>query len=226
MKFFKSRFFIFCLIAAILLTLIPTLIAAFGGVDLLRAALGTVSKPFTMCASGIANAFNGFVEVFSQYDELKAENEELKNKLEEYENKQYNEELLKEQNEWLKDYINLHNEHPDFIFTDARVISREANNYSTVLTFNKGSLHGIKRNMPVMTEKGLLGHVSEVGLDWCRVVTIIETSSSIGVYTERAGVLGMVEGNAELRREGLCKMTYILRGCVSKQDLVRTIMMN
>ena len=78
MNFFKSRFFILCLVAAIVLTLIPTLIAAFGGTDLLRSALGTVAKPFTMCGSGIANAFNGFVEIFTQYDELKedAEDEE------------------------------------------------------------------------------------------------------------------------------------------------------
>lgn len=209
MSFFKSRFFIFCLIAAILLTLVPTLIAAFGGTDLLRAALGTVAKPFTMCASGIANAFNGFTEVFTEYDKLKAENESLKAQLEEYESKQYNEELLKEQNSWLKDYLNLRDQNPDFIFTEARVIAREAGNYSTVLTFNKGSVHKIKKNMPVMTEDGLLGYVSELGLDWCRVVTVIETSSSVGVYTDRTGVLGVVEGNAALRRDGLCKMTYI-----------------
>lgn len=206
---FRSRFLTFCIIAAILLTLIPTLIAAFGGVDLLRAALGTVSKPFTMCASGIANAFNGFVDVFTRYDELEAENKALRDKLAEYENKQYNEELLKEQNDWLKNYINVHEKHPNFIFTDARVIAREANNYSTLLTFNKGSLNGVKSGMPVLTDNGLLGHVTEVGLDWCRVVTVIDTSSSIGVYAERTGALGVVEGNAELRRNGLCKMTYI-----------------
>jgi rod shape-determining protein MreC len=162
-----------------------------------------------MCASGVANAFNGFVDVFTQYDDLKAENAELREKLEQYENKEYNESLLKEQNDWLKNYINLHNAHPNFVFTDARVIAREANNYSTVLTFNKGSVSGIKRGMPVMTDQGLLGHVGEVGLDWCKVVTVIEATGSIGVYAERSGALGMVEGNAELRRNGLCKMTYI-----------------
>lgn len=222
MSFFKSRFFIFCLIAAILLTLVPTLIAAFGGTDLLRAALGTVAKPFTMCASGIANAFNGFSEVFTEYDKLKAENESLKEQLKEYESKQYNEALLKEQNSWLKDYLNLHTQNPDFIFTEARVIAREAGNYSTVLTFNRGSVHKIKKNMPVMTEDGLLGYVSELGLDWCRVVTVIETSSSVGVYTDRTGVLGVVEGNASLRRDGLCKMTYISDSDLQIGDRVYT----
>ena len=222
MNFFKSKLFIFCLIAAILLTLVPTLIAAFGGTDLLRAALGTVAKPFTMCASGVANAFNGFVDVFTEYDKLKEENEELRAELEEYKNKEYNEELLQAHNDWLKDYINLHDQNPNFIFTEANVISREAGNYSTVLTFNKGSVHGIKKRMPVLTDKGVLGYVSELGIDWCRVEPITETSSSIGVYTDRTGAQAIVEGNAELRRDGLCRMTYISNSDLQIGDRVYT----
>jgi len=95
------------------------------------------------------------------------------------------------------------------VLKDARVIAREAGNYTTVLTLNKGSISGIKKNMPVITDDGLLGYVSEIGLDWCKVSTIIEPSSSIGVYTDIGGVLGVVEGDVELRKEGLCRMAYI-----------------
>ena len=209
MSFFKSKFFIFCLIVAILLALVPTLIAAFGGTDLLRATMGTVAKPFTMCASGVANAVNGFVNVFTQYEELESENAELREQLSSLENKEYNEKILAEQNEWLKGYINLHSEHPELTLKDARVISREAGNYSTVLTLDKGSIHGVKKNMPVLTEDGLLGYVNEVGLDWCRICTIIEPSSSIAAYIDRTGVLGVIEGSSELRKQGLCRMSYI-----------------
>ena len=222
MSFFKSRVFVFCLIAAILLTLVPTLIAAFGGTDLLRSALGTVAKPFTFCASSVANAFNGFVSVFTDYDDLKAENQALKEQLKEYEDKIYNEALLKEQNDWLKDYLNLHSEHPNFEFTDARIISREADNYSTVITLDKGSVHGVKRNMPVLASDGLIGYVSELGLDWCKISIITETSSSIGVYTDRTGALGVLEGDSALRGSGLCKMTYISNTDVQIGDRVYT----
>lgn len=223
MNFFKSKFFILCLVAAIILTLIPTLIAAFGGTDLLRSAMGTVAKPFTMCGSGIANAFNGFVEIFTQYDELKAENAALREELQELKDKEYNEEILREQNEWLRDYINLHDQHPEFVFTDASVIAREAGNYSIVLTLNKGSVHGVKRRMPVLTGDGLLGYVSELGLDWCRVTTIIEPSSSVGVYTDRGGQLGLLEGDSALKSEGLCRMSYIgAEGNVGIGDKVYT----
>ena len=209
MKFFKSKAFIICLVCAIVLTLIPTMLAAFGGIDLLRSFAGTIAKPFTFVGSTVAEAFNGFVDVFSEYDELKAENESLKEELDAYKEKEYNEKLLQEQNDWLKDYINFHSSNPNFKLTDAKIVSREAGNYGTVITLNKGTAHSIKRNMPVITADGLLGYVSEVAIDWCKVTTVIEAKNSIGVYSERQGLQGILEGSIELREEGLCKMTFI-----------------
>ncbi len=209
MNFFKSKFFIISLICAVILTLVPTLIAAFGGTDLLRSALGTVAKPFTFCASSVANAFNGFVDVFTQYDDLKQENSELKEELEEYKNKEYDEELLRDHNNWLSEYINIHNSSPSLIFKEARVIAREASNTSVRLTLDRGTAHGVKKNMPVVTADGLLGYVNEVGIDWCGVLTVIEPSGSVGIYTERGNVLGILQGSPSLYSDGLCRMTYI-----------------
>jgi rod shape-determining protein MreC len=209
MKLFKSKAFIICLSVAIILTLIPTMLAAFGGMDLLRSFAGTVAKPFSLAGSKVAEAFNGFVDVFANYDELKEENEELRQELEEYKDKEYEEQLLREQNDWLKGYINFHSSNPSFKLTDAKIVSREAGNYGTVITLNKGTAHSIKKNMPVITADGLLGYVSEVSLDWCKVTTVIEAKNSIGVYSERQGLQGILTGSVELREAGLCKMTFI-----------------
>lgn len=209
MKFFKSRVFIICLVVAIILTLVPTLIGAFGGIDLLRSTMGTIAKPFTFVGSKIAEAFNGFVGVFTEYDELVAENESLRAELEEYEKKEYNDDILQSQNDWLKDYINFHASNPNFKITDAKIIARESGNYATVLTLNKGSVHGIKRNMPIITSQGLLGYVSELALDWCKVTTLIEAKNSIGVYSNRQGAQGVLVGDVTLREQGLCKIEYI-----------------
>ena len=209
MKLFKSKAFIICLVCAIVLTLISTMLAAFGGTDLLRSFAGTLAKPFTFIGSTVAEAFNGFVDVFADYDKLKDENESLKEELEAYKKKEYDEQLLREQNDWLKDYINFRASNPEFKITDAKIVSREAGNYGTVITLNKGTAHSIKRNMPVITADGLLGYVSEVALDWCKVTTVIEAKNSIGVYSERQGTQGILSGSIELRDEGLCKMTFI-----------------
>lgn len=209
MKFFKSKVFVICLCAAIILTIIPLLITAFGGVDLLRSTMGTVAKPFTFVGTKVAEAFNGFVNVFSDYDELKAENEALKEQIKEYENNSYEESIIKSQNEWLKDYVKFHESNPKFKITDAKIISRESGNYQTVLTLNKGIIHGIKVKMPIITAEGLLGYVSEVALDWCKVTTVIEAKNAIGVYSSRQGAQGVLTGDIELREAGLCKITYL-----------------
>ena len=209
MKFFKSKAFIICLVCAIALTLIPMLLAAFGGTDLLRSFAGTVAKPFNMAGSKVADAFNGFVDVFADYDDLKEENERLKEELEYYKDKEYEDDILREQNDWLKDYINFHSTNPSTKLTDAKIVSREAGNFGTVITLNKGSAHSIRKNMPVITADGLLGYVSEVALDWCKVTTIIEAKNSIGVYSERKGTQGILSGDVTLREQGVCKMTFI-----------------
>ena len=63
--------------------------------------------------------------------------------------------------------------------------------------------------MPVITEEGLIGHITEVGSTWSKAEILTESSSAVGAYIERSGTLGVVEGTYELRTEGLCRMVYI-----------------
>lgn len=209
MKFLKSKFFLVCLAIVVVLALSTALLAALGITGPIRSVLKTVAVPFEWCGSRVADAVNGFCEVFADHDRLKAENEELRAQLESVENQQYENEVLREENEWLKGYLNIAGEHPEFLLTDARILSRESDNYSTVLSLDRGSVHGVELNMPVITEDGVFGYVQELGLDWCKVVSIVETATSVGAYVERSGVGGVVEGDADLRAGGVCRMTYI-----------------
>jgi len=222
MKFLKSKFFLICVAVAVALALIASALAVFGQTDLLRAALGTVAKPFSWCGAKIAGAINGFTDVFTEYDKLKEENQALKNQLEEIKQNIYDDEVLKAENTWLKQYLDLKTDNPAFILTDAEIISRESGNYATVLVLNRGSIHGIKVNMPVITENGVLGHVSETGLDWCKVVSIVESSSAVAVYVERSGVQGVVKGDVALRADGICTMTYSADSDIKIGDRVHT----
>lgn len=212
MKFFKSKFFIAAVMIALVLVLVPSMLSIMGYTGLVRSALKTVATPFEWMGTKVAGAVNGFTSVFTEYDELKKENEELRQRVNELEAAQSDVAVLREQNAWLMNYLDLKTNTPSMLLTDATVIARESGSYATVLTVNKGSLHGLLRQMPVITEQGVFGYVSECGLNWAKVVSIVETSSSVGVYTERAGVTGVVEGDATLRTEGCCVMTYIPAG--------------
>lgn len=222
MKFVRSKFFIVSAIIAVILVLVPTLLSAFGGVDVVRSALQTVAKPFEWGVGQFAKATDGFISAFTKYDDLLRENEQLRAELDELRQSAADNEAIKSENEWLKSYLELHQKDPGLMLSDAQIISYEAGNYSTVLTLNKGAVHGIKKNMPVITSDGVLGYVSEVGLDWCRAKSIIETSSAVGVYTDRTGVLGTVEGNLELRGDGKCLMRYSSNADIKVGDRVYT----
>ncbi|MBQ8849584.1 MAG: rod shape-determining protein MreC [Clostridia bacterium] len=209
MKFLKSKFFIITVSVVLLLALITGILSLVGFSGPVKLVLGTLAKPFSWVGTYFADAVNGFVEVFTDYDELKAENEALRAELDALKDASYNSEVLEKENEWLKEYINLATDHPSFELTDARIIGRTADNYSTVLTLDRGTVHGVKVNMAVITSDGVFGHVVEVGLDYCRVQSIVETASSVGVYALRSGATGIVEGDADLREGGNCRMTYI-----------------
>ena len=60
MKFLKSKFFIICLLVAILLAATASALSMSGQTDILRGALGTIAKPFLWCGNIFSNAVNGF----------------------------------------------------------------------------------------------------------------------------------------------------------------------
>ena len=209
MKFLRSKCFLVCVILTALLAVVTALLAALGITGPLRAVANTIVKPFAYVATQAAEAADGFVAVFRDYDALKAENEALKEENKALKEQKQDATLLQEENAWLKTYLRIADEASGFSMADARIIARSSDAYSTVLTLDKGSVHGVKAKMTVITADGVFGYVKEVGLDWCHVVSIAETVGAVGVYTDRSGVSGIVEGDPALRAEGVCRMTYI-----------------
>ena len=209
MRFYKSKFFIICVTIAILLVLVPSALSIFGYTDVIRSGLKTIAKPFEWCGAKFSEAVSGFVSVFTEYDELKAENEELRAQISELEEQSHKNEVIQSENDWLKTYLDLKGGHPSLELCDAMIVSRQSGNNATVLTLNRGTVHGIKKNSPVITADGVFGHISEVGLDWCKVVSIVETASSVSAYTDRGGAVGVVEGDNLLRENGICQMIHI-----------------
>ncbi len=209
LKLFKSRFFVISLAVALLLSIVPGVLCAMGQGSYIRSAIVTVASPFRWAFTKVGEGISGFSLYFKTLEELRDENAALQAELEGYKSLVYNAELIGEENDFLSKYLGIKEEHVDFLFENATVVGREATNYRTVVTLSKGSLHGIEVNMPVITEEGLIGHITEVGSTWSKAEILTESSSAVGAYIERSGTLGVVEGTYELRAEGLCRMVYI-----------------
>ena len=84
-----------------------------------------------------------------------------------------------------------------FDLVAARVIGREADSWSHMIVIDRGTADGVRENMPVVTEKGLVGHVVEAGPNYAKVQLILDPRSSVGTLVQRAEsrVVGIVEGD-------------------------------
>lgn len=76
----------------------------------------------------------------------------------------------------------------------ARVISRDPDNWFSVVTINRGTLHGVEANMIVVNADGLVGRILSAGLNTSKVLTIIDSRSAVSAVVERTRDNGTVKG--------------------------------
>lgn len=209
MRIFQNKFFIICLCIALVLTIVPSVFSIMGYRSLAKNIVGTVTMPVRWVATTVVNAFEGWGKYFQSMKALDEKNQALTEENAALKDQLQNAALLEKENERLRDYLDMKNKYPSFKMEEGMVISHSSGNYITNFTLNRGTLHGIAPNMPVVTKDGIVGYVVEVGLNWCMVSTLIETATSVGAYIPRSEVVGIVSGDYSMRQEGTCKIGYI-----------------
>ncbi len=205
MKLLKNKFFVITVSVAIVLCLVPTVLSLTGNTDLLRSGVSLVATPFRLFFNWAADGIAGFGEYFSGVDELIDENEKLRAELEKYRQDAAAAEIYRGENAWLREQLGFADTYSEYTFKDARVTGRSSNSYSVTYTLDRGTESGVEVNMAVVTAEGVAGYVKEVGLGWCRVVSVTDPTSAVGVYTVE-GIWGTVEGSVNYRADGLCIM--------------------
>ncbi len=207
--FFKSRAFFILITLVIVLGGIPTILSAMGQGNVVKDVCMAIVTPCLKGARAVGDGLRGFGEYFSEFDRLREENKQLSERVKELEALVYDAELLEEENEWMRSYLGAKRANTDFVFCDANLIGSDGGGYVSSFTLDRGSTSDIAVGMPVLTSDGVVGRVTEVGLTFCRVSTIINYDSSIGAYVSRSGAVGLVDGDFELRRDGLCRLEYL-----------------
>ena len=197
MRYFKNKFFFICLTVALCLTVFSVVLSFSGHAWFLKDAFNVISTPFRAVFNYCADGLQGFAEYFTEFDRLSKENEELRKENEKLKKLQSDLEVLKEENAWLRDFLDVKNHNTTFEFEDAVVIGKNSGAAHMTLTLNKGSLHGIESGMVVMVGEGLVGRITEVGLNSCEVLCITDISSSVGALVERSAMIGIAEGYYE-----------------------------
>ena len=209
MKIFKNKLLGIIAAVAVFAVAFYSVLGIMGQTSVFHNALGVVATPFRWCFSAMGDALSGFGDYFTEFGKLREENEALAKRVTELERENAHVQVLEGENEWLRGMLGVKNVLELCETVDAQVIGREANSYVTLYTLNKGSLHGIDEGMAVVTDAGVVGRVESVGLNWCRVSTIVESGVSVGALCARSGARGVVDGSLGLRGKGQCAMNYI-----------------
>lgn len=127
----------------------------------------------------LKNKIGGNSTFFIDINNLKEENKKLKEKNSELEQSLRELENIKTQNETLKEYVNLTEKYGEYKTIPGYVINKDISNYSKTIIINLGQKDGVKENMTVIGDKGLVGHVISVTDNTAKVQTIIDTASSV-----------------------------------------------
>lgn len=137
----------------------------------MRDTVSWVETLFSRPAQYVAGFFENVKEIHLIYEENKI----LKARLEEYAEVAVERNLLREENETLRKMIDIDESLRDFKMRPALVIHRTPDRWEERIGINRGSSHGIERNMAVITSEGLIGKVTSVS----------QFSSSVQLLTDQ-----------------------------------------
>lgn len=75
-------------------------------------------------------------------------------------------------------------------YTAAQVVNNSVTKRNNYITLNRGSLHGIKREMGVISENGIVGIVMNVSEHYCTVLSLLNSNCKISAKLQKTGAFG------------------------------------
>ncbi len=180
-KFFSNRKLVLTVICAIIAAGLITGSLALGKKDKTPAVqklgndlFGAVSRVIAIPAHGmqtLSTNLNNFVATYEENERLRQDIDKLS--ATHAENKS-----LKEENRELKQLVGLKNSMTDYSLTPAIVLTRAPSSWQDLVTVNKGTANGVKKNQPVLAGNGLVGRVVEANYSTSKVELISDNNES------------------------------------------------
>ena len=134
--------------------------------------------------------------------ELQAENDALKAEVNNLTMKINLLQQDKEELERLRELFQLDEYYSDYKTVGARVTSNDSGNWFRSFVIDKGKKDGLKVDMNVMAEDGLVGIITEVGPNWARVRSIIDDTSNVSALVLATSDTCIVNGDLTLMQDG------------------------
>ena len=179
------------IVAAVIFFLV---LRSSGQISIFENAVGTLVTPVQNAFRSVTTSVKDFFtdrkslsELQQAYDALSFENEQLRMELQEAE------EAVQE-NENLKTLLDARDTYSSLDPVYAKVIARDAGPWFETFSVNRGSNSGVTTGMAVVNGDGLIGRVYEVGLNYSKVISIIDSRSSVACLMQRTRDNGIMRG--------------------------------
>jgi len=210
-QFFRKRPLAFLIILVILLIAMAIFTSSHSNkLTVIEGVVGEVVTPIQGVMYRTATIVSDYFQSIGERRQLAGDYETLKDRVAQLEQQQLEMDEKVRENERLTALLGFKKEHEEFILTGVRITGKNPGNWFNVITINKGTNQGIKVNMAVVNDKGLIGRVIDVGGNWSKVRAIIDGQSSVSGIIERTRDNGTVKGNNSITFEnGLCRMIHL-----------------
>ena len=156
-----------------------------------------ILSPFQSIVSWTGTHLGSITSTVQDFRTVHEQNKQLRMEVEQLRAQNLEASEFAAENQRLRALLGYQEAAKQFDLLAARVIGRESATWSSMIIINRGAADGLENDMAVVTELGLVGHLSEVGLNSSKVQLILDPRSSVGTLVQRpeSRVAGIVEGD-------------------------------
>ena len=223
MRWFDKKTVVLCVAFITVFLLVISAARLQNRYPLMASLAASIMAPFDYVFSGVAGGIQqgtvftrDVATVYRENQTLRAENQELRHVVFQLTEKAA-------ENERLQAMLEFRTKSVAFQMKAATVIGRDPGTLNNSILINQGTGDGIRVNMPVVTNQGLVGHVMEAFPGTAKVRLLSDTGSSAAAMVQRpqSRAVGIIEGN--LSQLSVLRMKNLARdGDVIKGDKIMT----
>jgi rod shape-determining protein MreC len=176
--------------------------------------------PVQAWASGLTAGVRGGLADLQAVSRLRQENEALRLKADAYDSTLHQLRELEIENERLRSLLGF-TQSIRYSYVVADVIARNADNWFSRLTIDRGLSDGLAKDMPVVTSQGLVGRIVEVSNHVSIVQLLTDRDSGAGALIQSSRDAGIVSGQGN-ESPLLVMMLFERNAAVGVGDVVVT----
>lgn len=217
MKNFLKNNGLWVLFAAAVISVALALVSVFSNTSSpMTNLVNTIASPFRTAYTAVAEWFIDKQNYYRYNTAMEEEIAQLRREIAQMEAEVRQGREHSEENQRLKELLGLQEKRPDLTsdIVLADVTEHAVTNWAATLTISQGTADGLEVGDCVMDETGaIVGTISQVGLNWATIVTLVDTETSLGAQVFRTGDLGVAQGNFSLMGENRLRLDYLPADC-------------